>query len=675
MNEELLFHEALGKAPAERAAFLDAACTGQPGLRAGVESLLREHQAPGHLLDRPALQVGPTGEYPPTSQDGGATARSDLKVNQIFAGRYKLREKLGVGGMGEVWVADQIEPVEQRVALKVIKAGMDSARQQARFEQERQTLAVMDHPNIAKVFDAGIDESGRAYFVMELIKGVPLTTYCDEARLTPRQRLELFIAVCQAVQHAHQKGIIHRDLKPSNILVGLYDGKPAPKVIDFGVAKATGRRLSEQTVYTEVGSLIGTLEYMSPEQAELNNLDIDTRSDIRRFRAVKSLHTDKSTGRPGRIGVLHALLIACATLAIPGPAATFDPGMPAVIKAEHSRDWNARFAGTEGWIGGDGASSAILGSGRVLWFFGDTLLGKVKDGGRHGAVMVNNTVAVQRGRGKDVSIRFLAGKAKDGKPASVFTPGDGKGWVWPQGAAQVGRRLVVFLAQIERTNTPGVFGFRQIGQWLAVVDNPDDQPDTWRVNQHRIPFATFEPGRERSLGSAVLNDGNYLYVYGYFERGHGLGKRQLLVARVPASTVTEFSSWQFRTADGWASGPAQAAQLAGGLATDFSVSRLPGSKRFILAYTENGLGDRVVGRFADAAVGPWSAPVLLYRCPEGNDKSLFCYSGRVHGWAPAGDGLLVSYCVNAWEFGRLFRDEKVYRPKFVRVRLGPRPLQ
>ena len=198
----------------------------------------------------------------------------------VFAGRYKLREKLGEGGMGVVFVADQIAPVQRRVALKVIRSGLDTRQLLARFEQERQALALMDHPNIAKVFDAGIDEAHRPYFAMELVKGLPLTKYCDEARLSPRQRIELFIPVCQAVQHAHQKGIIHRDLKPSNILVGLYDGRPVPKVIDFGVAKVTGTRLTDQSVYTEIGSIIGTLEYMSPEQAELNNLDIDTRSDV-----------------------------------------------------------------------------------------------------------------------------------------------------------------------------------------------------------------------------------------------------------------------------------------------------------------------------------------------------------------------------------------------------------
>ena len=195
-------------------------------------------------------------------------------------GPYKLLQPIGEGGMGTVYMAEQTQPVRRTVALKLIKAGMDSRQVLARFGAERQALALMDHPNIAKVFDAGTTDTGRPYFVMELVKGIPITRFCDERRLTPRERLELVIPVCQAVQHAHQKGIIHRDLKPSNVLVALYDGKPVPKVIDFGVAKATGPRLTDQTLYTEFGAVVGTLEYMSPEQAELNQLDIDTRSDI-----------------------------------------------------------------------------------------------------------------------------------------------------------------------------------------------------------------------------------------------------------------------------------------------------------------------------------------------------------------------------------------------------------
>ncbi len=198
----------------------------------------------------------------------------------IVIGPYRLLQKLGEGGMGTVWVAEQSEPVKRRVALKLIKIGMDTTHVLRRFEAERQALALMDHQNIAKVLDAGTTPQGRPYFAMELIKGIPITKYCDQEHLTPRERLELFIPVCQAVQHAHQKGLIHRDLKPSNVLIALYDGKPVPKVIDFGVAKATSQKLTERTLYTEVGQIVGTLEYMAPEQAELNNLDIDTRADI-----------------------------------------------------------------------------------------------------------------------------------------------------------------------------------------------------------------------------------------------------------------------------------------------------------------------------------------------------------------------------------------------------------
>jgi tetratricopeptide (TPR) repeat protein/tRNA A-37 threonylcarbamoyl transferase component Bud32 len=278
MSEETLLHQALALPPAQRGAFLDQVCAGQPALRAAVEALLRAHQAPANVLDQPPAGLPQTGPYTPP--DPAVHTAGSPAPGSVFAGRFKLREKLGEGGMGVVFVADQLEPVQRRVALKIIKPGLDSARVLARFEQERQALALMDHPHIAKVLDAGVSEAGQPYFVMELIKGVPFTKYCDEARLTPRQRLELFIPVCQAVQHAHQKGVIHRDLKPSNILVGLYDGKPIPKVIDFGVAKATGPQLTEDSVYTDVGTMIGTLEYMSPEQAQLNNLDIDTRSDI-----------------------------------------------------------------------------------------------------------------------------------------------------------------------------------------------------------------------------------------------------------------------------------------------------------------------------------------------------------------------------------------------------------
>jgi WD40 repeat protein/serine/threonine protein kinase len=269
MTEESIFIAALQKEDAaERAAFLHQACAGDEALRQRIERLLRRHEQPDSLLDAPAAEVGVTVDRPSGDRPGAVI------------GPYKLVQPIGEGGMGTVFMAEQTRPVKRLVALKLIKAGLDSRQVLARFEAERQALALMDHPNIAKVLDAGTTEQGRPYFVMDLVKGIPITQFCDERRLTPRERLELAIPVCQAVQHAHQKGVIHRDLKPSNVLVALYDDRPVPKVIDFGVAKATGPRLTEQTLYTEFGSIVGTLEYMSPEQAQLNQLDIDTRSDI-----------------------------------------------------------------------------------------------------------------------------------------------------------------------------------------------------------------------------------------------------------------------------------------------------------------------------------------------------------------------------------------------------------
>jgi serine/threonine protein kinase/tetratricopeptide (TPR) repeat protein len=270
MRERDIFIEALQKeGHAERQAYLAAECAGDPELRKRVEELLAEHQrAESFFLDVSPPGVNVTIDQPVVDRPG----------TQV--GPYKLLQQIGEGGMGVVYMAEQSEPVERRVALKIIKPGMDTRQVIARFEAERQALAVMDHPNIAKVLDAGTTECGRPYFVMELVKGLPVTQYCDEQRLTPPERLELFLPICQAVQHAHQKGVIHRDLKPSNILVARYDDKAVPKVIDFGVAKAVSQRLTEKTMFTQYGQIVGTLEYMSPEQAQFNQLDVDTRSDI-----------------------------------------------------------------------------------------------------------------------------------------------------------------------------------------------------------------------------------------------------------------------------------------------------------------------------------------------------------------------------------------------------------
>jgi tetratricopeptide (TPR) repeat protein len=278
-----LFLAALAVAPADRDGWLDRECGPDVELRRRVELMLAAHDTPQSLLDRLAPAAGPPevaiGDFAAGGADSPSGAESEA-VGAVIAGRYKLVEEIGAGGMGTVWMAQQTEPIKRLVAIKLIRPGMDSKQVLARFEAERQALALMDHLHIARVLDAGTTAAGRPYFVMELVKGQPITKYCDEQRLAVRERLELFGDVCRAVQHAHQKGIIHRDLKPSNVLAAPYDGKPVVKVIDFGVAKATGQRLTDKTLFTGFGALVGTPEYMSPEQAEVNNQDIDTRSDI-----------------------------------------------------------------------------------------------------------------------------------------------------------------------------------------------------------------------------------------------------------------------------------------------------------------------------------------------------------------------------------------------------------
>jgi serine/threonine protein kinase len=269
--------------PTERAAYLDKACGDEDALRQRVEALLQEHVAAASLREESDADTGHTEA---SAEDAAAVApgitRAEHPAETVGShiGPYKLLQKLGEGGMGIVWAAEQMEPVKRRVAVKVIKPGMDSAQVLRRFAAERQALAMMDHTNIARVLDGGTTPGGRPYFVMEMVKGVPLLRYCDEMHLSVVERLELFIPICQAIQHAHQKGIIHRDIKPSNVLVAMQDNVPVPKVIDFGVAKALNQQLTDESLYTEIGAMVGTLEYMSPEQAELNALDIDTRADI-----------------------------------------------------------------------------------------------------------------------------------------------------------------------------------------------------------------------------------------------------------------------------------------------------------------------------------------------------------------------------------------------------------
>jgi eukaryotic-like serine/threonine-protein kinase len=282
-SEKSIFLEALDiESSEDRTAFIESACRGDAALFASVTALIREHDRDDNPVDTPIVATSDGRPF------ADVKTESYVAMNHSFSGQalgtmigpYKLMEQIGEGGFGLVYVADQQSPIRRRVALKIIKPGMESREVLTRFEAERQAIALMDHPNIARVYDAGVTESAQPYFVMELVRGVPLTEYCDGHQLDISERLKLFVDICNAVQHAHQKGIIHRDLKPSNILVTLQDGHPLVKVIDFGVAKAIGQSLTIKTMYTRFASMVGTPAYMSPEQAGMSTGDIDTRSDI-----------------------------------------------------------------------------------------------------------------------------------------------------------------------------------------------------------------------------------------------------------------------------------------------------------------------------------------------------------------------------------------------------------
>jgi len=264
-----IFSEAIDKKGSDRESYLNEICGKDLELKAKVKALLGAHEKAGDFLESPILDTDVILDESIVSEDSGT-----------IIGRYKLLEKIGEGGMAVIYMAEQEEPIRRKAALKIIKLGMDTRQVIARFEAERQALAMMDHPNIAKVFDAGSTETGRPYFVMELVTGVCITEYCDKNRISINKRLKLFMSVCNAIHHAHQKGIIHRDIKPSNIMVTLHNGEPVPKVIDFGIAKAINQRLTEKTLFTRYAHMIGTPAYMSPEQAEMSDVDVDTRTDI-----------------------------------------------------------------------------------------------------------------------------------------------------------------------------------------------------------------------------------------------------------------------------------------------------------------------------------------------------------------------------------------------------------
>lgn len=347
------------------------------------------------------------------------------------------------------------------------------------------------------------------------------------------------------------------------------------------------------------------------------------------------------------------------------------PAPPTVVKAEPDAALNAKFRQTDGWVGGDGAFSVPLSDKRALWLFSDTWVGTVRDGKRKDVKMVNNTIGVQDGSGADAKFTFFVQKGDDTKPKAFFTPPDGKGWFWLFAGYHADSKLHVFLPRFEKSGTGGAFGFKAVDLWLGTVSNPEAEPTKWKIAYKKVPFAEFDAKRKLSFGSAVLVSDDYAYVYGYEETQRRFNPlRKLLVARVAKDKLADFDSWRFYANGEWKPDATAASGFASDIGAEFSVSYLPGLKRYALVTTEAGLSDRIIGRFATSPEGLWSDPVVLYTCPEmKKDKKVFTYAGKAHPHLAAGNELVISYATNAFELGPVINNAELYWPTFVRVQL------
>lgn len=343
-----------------------------------------------------------------------------------------------------------------------------------------------------------------------------------------------------------------------------------------------------------------------------------------------------------------------------------------LLASAHAADWTAKpapeldqlFQRTNGWIGADGDFAVALTNDLTLWLFSDTFVGEVHDGHRLHATMINNSAAWQRG---NAVTKFFFSQTAGGKPAALITPADGKGWFWLFDGVMARGKLFLFLAQVERTDDKSVFGFRHVGSWLGEVANPLAPPTQWRVVQSKIPFAQSDAGERLSLGAAAFATNGFIYVFGVREKNPPA--KTMVLARAPEASPADFASWQFRTRDGWSAHAAEAADLGDGAASEYSVSWLPALRRFVWICSENGLSPNILARTAPEPWGPWSAPAVVYRCPEAaGDKRIFCYAAKAHPMlASSPDELIVTYAANSFEFAQAVNDARLYWPRFVRL--------
>jgi hypothetical protein len=333
------------------------------------------------------------------------------------------------------------------------------------------------------------------------------------------------------------------------------------------------------------------------------------------------------------------------------------------------------FTRTRGWTGGDGVYSVALADDATLWLFSDTWIGDVVEGKHKDAAMVNNTVAIQRGKDPEkAAVEFFWSTTKDGKAAAFIAPADGKGWFWIFDGIVADEKLYLFLTQIIKTGEKGVFGFRHIGTWLGEVENPHDAPSDWRIRQYKIPYGRYSGDGNLFFGSAVMRDGEFVYIYGADEDwGKGMGERSMIVARVPSEKIADFGQWRFYSEGRWLADMNDISGLFSGTATEYSVCYQPAIKQYAAVYTENGMSRNIMMRLSPRPAGPWGPARKVFECPEVNwHKSYFCYAAKAHPEISKKNELIITYVCNSFDFWKMAADARIYRPRFISIRFDVR---
>lgn len=342
------------------------------------------------------------------------------------------------------------------------------------------------------------------------------------------------------------------------------------------------------------------------------------------------------------------------------------------ISVEVLPEYEALFQKENGWTGADGAYSILLSSNKILWVFGDTWIGQIKEGQHVNAVIVNNSIALQHGkRAANSSVEFYYGQTSDGKPSAFLRPYQDHSWFWIYDGAMTAKGLFLFLIQIERTDEASVFGFKIAGSWLGHVANPEDPPPTWHLDIQKIPWATFSATRNTFFGSALLNLSGFIYIYGITEDiGDDFHRKYMILARVPEARLGDFNQWRFFAKDRWSSDFSEATRLCENMANEYSVSYQPALTKYVVVYSENGISEKIVARLASKPSGPWSEPLLLYRCPEASwHEDIFCYAAKAHAdISLTTDELIITYVANSIDFQKVAQDARLYRPRFLRIR-------